>query len=1270
MTLAWTRTRSGLCAVVCLFGSVAALPALAAEWSEVFTVNVPTPRLSATSNGTTTLAIPGYEPTQSPGDPALPQRTLTFAVQPGIDWSTARVVVHTSTDEWLPGRYLLAPAPPAQLQETLADGGRQTTKIWGAGKHIVAGLNLNVYGDAAPVPAQDVRLLAPSQLRNWQVGRLQIAPVQYFPTTGRVRVLRAVTVEVTYDYDANVRPQWSDPAGSARAAAQFPNYASLAPYYQPAAQTLRTPRATYNYVIITPSAFISHTSKLADFVAFKESQGYSVLVQPVEDIYTEYTAATRPELFETTDDWADRIRAFLKDKYLEYGIEYVLLIGNPDPDDPSNASDSVGSVPMKFCWPDNNYGDKKAPTDQYYADLTGDWDISGDGIYGGWDDEEGIDLANIEVYVGRIPMYTGDYTTLDKILQKYMDYEVVGSDQAWRWSCFMPNPVDYTDAYGREGNLSPITMAEWIKDHVLIPAGFAYCRLYEHQYGYSPMSVTPAPELVPTDLGYTCFTRYDSSHYFIGGLNVTSEDVADYPLTSMTDASDATQWTAANFYVNNFLQFRSQDASDTWTYAPYRIVIRGRSASRLPQQFHITMARNASFIDSAVIVSETDAASHAVSVNGQWEVTYTAPTSLTTYGNRHYVRLTMDASQTDVAITELQVYTQENKSIQPYVIPEWLNHYGVVYYNTHGWGQGASDVITSAQCSQLDDTHPAFVFSKACSTAYPEASDNLCAMLVHNGAVGVVGATRVSYGWGDMGYQLLMPRVIQQNKRFGVAYDEIVATAAAADWYGWGGYFEDALRFVYYGDPTCTLLTDKDDDGLPYWEEEALGTNPNVADSDDDGYADGVDNCPTTANPDQLDSDNDGIGDACEPGPRLSSVEATSRTSVTVVYDIAVDPVTAQDVNNYAIDHGLDVLAAALQPDGQTVVLTISELTPDVVYTLTINNVLDTLEPASPIIANTQGTFSYSSWERITDGLVALWTFEDGGSTVADVSGVGDPLDLVIATPANVTWTDFGLRIDAATRLASAVGATTKIGTACVASNELTLEAWIIPAAAAQAGPAIILTNSNSIWARNFTLGQGLTDGESGSCYDVRARTTTTSLNGEPSVTTPTGVATTNVQHVVYTRTADGTTNLYVDGVPVVDDALVDGTFASWNVSYRLVLGSELTGEYPWLGEYRLAAVYSRALTPEEVQFNYAAGPDEGGTVILPGDANCDGAVNFFDIDPFVVALTASNDPATWQAWLEANGYGSTCSFLNNDTNGDGSVDFFDIDAFVALLAG
>ena len=60
-----------------------------------------------------------------------------------------------------------------------------------------------------------------------------------------------------------------------------------------------------------------------------------------------------------------------------------------------------------------------------------------------------------------------------------------------------------------------------------------------------------------------------------------------------------------------------------------------------------------------------------------------------------------------------------------------------------------------------------------------------------------------------------------------------------------------------------------------------------------------------------------------------------------------------------------------------------------------------------------------------------------------------------------------------------------------------------------------------------------------------------------------------------------------------------------------------------------------------------------------PGDLNCDGAVDFDDIDPFVLALSGE------EAYLATY---PDCRWLNADCNDDDAVDFDDIDAFVAVL--
>jgi hypothetical protein len=62
-----------------------------------------------------------------------------------------------------------------------------------------------------------------------------------------------------------------------------------------------------------------------------------------------------------------------------------------------------------------------------------------------------------------------------------------------------------------------------------------------------------------------------------------------------------------------------------------------------------------------------------------------------------------------------------------------------------------------------------------------------------------------------------------------------------------------------------------------------------------------------------------------------------------------------------------------------------------------------------------------------------------------------------------------------------------------------------------------------------------------------------------------------------------------------------------------------------------------------------------------PGDLNCDGQIDAFDIEAFVLALI---DPAGYLAKYP------DCSYLLADINEDTKVDAFDIDPFVKLLTG
>ena len=221
---------------------------------------------------------------------------------------------------------------------------------------------------------------------------------------------------------------------------------------------------------------------------------------------------------------------------------------------------------------------------------------------------------------------------------------------------------------------------------------------------------------------------------------------------------------------------------------------------------------------------------------------------------------------------------------------------------------------------------------------------------------------------------------------------------------------------------------------------------------------------------------------------------------------------------------------------------------------------------------------------RVTDDVIVLYEFEEeSGPVVHDTSGFGTPLDLEIRDLGNTSWGDGALSFNSRT-IAKSDGAATKVIEAMQLTDEITIEGWFKPANTSQDGPARIVTLSRNPSHRNFTLGQ------EDDFYDTRLRTTSTSRNGTPSLSTPPGSLTTDLTHVVYTRDHYGATKTYIDGVLVAEGSAVS-TFNNWDTEMMLGLANEITRNRTWLGEMHLVALYNRALDPDEVERNFNAGP-------------------------------------------------------------------------------
>ena len=440
-------------------------------------------------NGFHRIAMKGFRSRAVPGNPLLPAQVRNILLPPDIIWSTLRLTIVSTVSETLTERFQIGPAAP----DMASVNGRLVT-AWGQGNDIVNGRNMKVYGENQFFPSECVKRLPYAQMRQWKYTKIAFWPFQVNPATGQLRLIRRADIDMTFERSGEQgwRNRVNDKTMDRLSPRLFQNHAQGKAWYASSEMKSDQPGAIYDYVIITTDAMVQNSTKLEAFIAHKTSRGFSVLVVTEAD----FDGLTG----QAPNHRAEKIREWLINHYASYGIEYVLLIGDPTP-----YENGEGDIPMKMCWPRLGVGTyEEAPTDAFFADLTGNWDLDWDGYYGEWGDDTGsggVDFAP-EVWVGRIPVYNADYDGLDAILQKIMDYEnetAIG----WRKSILLPMSFSTSTYDGAP-------LAEQMMDDFLDPK--AYFSLSQYQQGGGACGLNSA---------------YPSDEELLGGTVVRDRWAAD-----------------------------------------------------------------------------------------------------------------------------------------------------------------------------------------------------------------------------------------------------------------------------------------------------------------------------------------------------------------------------------------------------------------------------------------------------------------------------------------------------------------------------------------------------------------------------------------------------------------------------------------------------------------------------------------------------------------------------------------------------------------------
>jgi hypothetical protein len=154
------------------------------------------------------------------------------------------------------------------------------------------------------------------------------------------------------------------------------------------------------YIVITADSLKSAFQPLVRWITRK---GIKARVISVEDIFAYYSGDPVSEIY----DPAGAIRGFLIDSY-SLGLQWVLLGGDED------------IVPVRYGFTTGDHeADMTPPSDLYYSDLNGNWNVDGDEFYGEFLDDS-VDIYP-ELFIGRIPC--NNRTEVESWVSKVLSYE-------------------------------------------------------------------------------------------------------------------------------------------------------------------------------------------------------------------------------------------------------------------------------------------------------------------------------------------------------------------------------------------------------------------------------------------------------------------------------------------------------------------------------------------------------------------------------------------------------------------------------------------------------------------------------------------------------------------------------------------------------------------------------------------------------------------------------------------------------------------------------
>ncbi len=341
--------------------------------------------------------------TNQVGAPLLPVRNIYVLIPP--DAKVTGVEVTKCESENLPGVYNLYPTQPS-----IPIG-------HSARSHPFVEPNPSIYSSPDPYPTKTVRYIGSGNLGGERIANLQVHPLQYIPSKGKLRFFSRIEFRLKYVFDGQAPT--SVYRGEKAQRIYDKMIKELVINRDDVGKKLLDclPNGvTLEYLIITNNTLAPAFMPLANW---KTKKGVPAAVRTVSWIESHYPG----------NDLAQRIRNYLKITAQDSGTVWVLLGGDTE------------IIPCRYAHIELQSYTEDIPSDLYYSDLDGTWNLDGDGLYG--EPEDGVDL-HPDIFVGRAPVAI--LSEAQSFVTKVLTYEKNPPPDYQRRTLFFAEKADnFTD---------------------------------------------------------------------------------------------------------------------------------------------------------------------------------------------------------------------------------------------------------------------------------------------------------------------------------------------------------------------------------------------------------------------------------------------------------------------------------------------------------------------------------------------------------------------------------------------------------------------------------------------------------------------------------------------------------------------------------------------------------------------------------------------------------------------------------------------------------